>query len=79
MIETATLRKIDEVPELQKGQTELGFNGAEAPIMLWRRKRREMRLLPIDNPSIKREQDLFYRLTSNRWSFLTQFRNCLHE
>jgi hypothetical protein len=47
-------------------QAELGFNRAELPIMLWRRKRREMRLLPIGNPRIKREQDSFDGVPANR-------------
>ena len=34
--------------------------------MLWRKKRKEMRLVLIGNPSIKREQDLFDGLPANR-------------
>jgi hypothetical protein len=34
--------------------------------MLWRKKRKGMRLLPIGNPSIKQEQGLFDGLPANR-------------
>jgi hypothetical protein len=65
----------------QKRQAELGFNRAKLPIMLWRKKRREMRL-PADPQSIKREQDddlPVNRSPVKEQSSLTKFRNRLHK